>query len=106
MTKANFVEALAQTLGQSKSESEKTLEGVVEVMKRALQRGEKIDLRGFGVFKVRDTKAREARNPRTGEKLSVPARKAAVFKAGKDLAALLNETAEERMPPETTPRDR
>jgi nucleoid DNA-binding protein len=95
MTKAEFVEALANTLNQTKSESERVLEAVVDVLKQALQRGEKIDLRGLGVFKVRETKPRQARNPRTGEALSIPAKKAAVFKPGKELSALLNTSAEE-----------
>ncbi len=103
MTKTEFVDALAQTLGRTKGESEKTLEAVVEVMKRSLQRGEKIDPRGLGVFKVRETKAREARNPRTGEKLLGPAKKVAVFKPGKDLGVLLNEIAEESKLPEPAP---
>jgi len=55
MTKAEFVESLANTLNQTKSESERVLEAVVDVLKQALQRGEKIDLRGLGVFKVRET---------------------------------------------------
>ena len=54
---------------RTKSESERVLEAVVDVLKQALQRGEKIDLRGLGVFKVRETKPRQARNPRTGEAL-------------------------------------
>jgi nucleoid DNA-binding protein len=56
MTKAEFVESLANTLNQTKSESERVLEAVVDVLKQALQRGEKMDLRGLGVFKVRETK--------------------------------------------------
>jgi nucleoid DNA-binding protein len=95
MTKAEFVESLAATLNQSKSESERVLGAVFAVLKQALQRGEKIDLRGLGVFKVRESKPRQARNPRTGEALSIPARKAAVFKPGKELSALLNKAAEE-----------
>src|SRR6266849_2282974 len=95
MTKAEFVETLASTLGQTKAESERALEAVVDVLKQALRRGEKIDLRGLGVFKVRETKPRQARNPRTGEALSIPAKKAAVFKPGKELSALLNTSAEE-----------
>jgi nucleoid DNA-binding protein len=99
MTKAEFVESLAHTLNQSKSESERVLEAVVDVLKQALQRGEKIDLRGLGVFKVRESKPRQARNPRTGEALSIPAKKAAIFKPGKELSALLNTTAEKHDPP-------
>src|ERR1700693_5649488 len=95
MTKAEFVESLANTLNQTKSESERVLEAVVAVLKQALQRGDKIDLRGLGVFKVRETKTRQGRHPRTGEALSIPARKAAVFKPGKELSALLNTSVEE-----------
>jgi nucleoid DNA-binding protein len=95
MTKAKFVESLATTLNQTKSESERVLEAVVDVLQQALQRGEKIDLHGLGVFKVRQTKPRQGRNPRTGEALSIPARKAAVFKPGKELSALLNTSGEE-----------
>ena len=95
MTKAEFLESLANTLNQTKSESERVLEAVVDVLKQALQRGEKIDLRGLGAFKVRETKPRQARNPRTGEALSIPAKTAAVFKPGKELSALLNTSAEE-----------
>jgi nucleoid DNA-binding protein len=95
MTKAEFVESLAATLNQSKSESERVLAAVFDVLKQALQRGEKIDLRGLGVFKVRESKARQARNPRTGEVLSIPAKKAAIFKPGKELSVLLNTSVEE-----------
>jgi nucleoid DNA-binding protein len=95
MTKAEFAESLAATLNQSRSESERVLGAVFDVLKQALQRGEKIDLRGLGVFKVRESKPRQARNPRTGEAISIPAKKAAVFKPGKELSALLNAAAEE-----------
>jgi DNA-binding protein HU-beta len=93
MTKAEFVETLASTLGQTKTESERVLEAVVDVLKQALQRGEKIDLRGLGVFKVREAKPRQARNPRTGETLSIAAKRTAVFKPGKELSTTLNDRA-------------
>jgi nucleoid DNA-binding protein len=73
---------------------ERPLEAVVEVIKKALERGEKIDLRGLGVFKVKESKPRIARNPRTGEPISIPAKKSATFKAGKELSTLLNKPAE------------
>jgi DNA-binding protein HU-beta len=91
MTKRQFVDALAQTTGQTKQESERSLEAVLETLTTALKRGERIDWRGFGVFKVRDAKARQARNPRTGEMVSVPAKKVATFKPGKEFAASLNQ---------------
>jgi nucleoid DNA-binding protein len=99
MTKTQFVEQLAQALGQSKSESERTLESVLSTLKDALQKGEKLDLRGFGVFKIRQTKARQARNPRSGEMVAVPAKTVAVFKPSKDFAALLNKDAKEAEAP-------
>ncbi len=94
MTKTQLVDELSQALGQTKQESDRTLEAVLKTLKDALRKGEKLDLRGFGVFKIRDTKARQARNPRTGEMVSVPAKKVAAFKPSKDFAALLNQTPE------------
>ena len=91
MTKSQFVDALAQTTGQTKQDSERALEALLETLTAALKRGEKIDWRGFGVFKVREAKARQARNPRTGELVEVPAKKVATFKPGKEFAALLNQ---------------
>jgi nucleoid DNA-binding protein len=52
----------------------------------ALQNGEKLELRGFGTFKIRDQKARVGRNPQTGEAVNIPAKKVAVFKPSKQLA--------------------
>ena len=57
---------------------------------KALQAGERIDIRGFGTFKVKDQAARQARNPRTGEAVSVPAKKVAAFKPSNEIAELLN----------------
>jgi nucleoid DNA-binding protein len=93
MTKSQFVDALALTMGQTKQESERSLEAVLETLTAALKRGERIDMRGFGVFKVREAKARQARNPRTGEMVAVAAKKVATFKPGKEFAASLNHEA-------------
>ena len=93
MTKTQFIEALSQKLDQSRQESERILDAVSETVADALQRGEKVDLRGFGTFKIRETKARQARNPRTGEAVSVPAKKVGVFKPSKELSDLLNKEA-------------
>src|ERR1035438_662009 len=88
MTKAQFAEALSHKLDQSKQESERLLDAVLETVSDALQRGEKVELRGFGSFKIRETKARQARNPRTGVAVSVPAKKVGTFKPSKELSAL------------------
>ena len=58
MTKAQFVEALSQQLDQSKQASEGLLDAVFKTVTDALKQGEKVDLRGFGTFKIRETKAR------------------------------------------------
>ncbi len=90
MTKAQLIEALSQRLGQTKQESERVLDAVLDTAKAALQQGDKVDLRGFGTFKLRESKARQARNPRTGAIVEVPAKKVATFKPSKELSALLN----------------
>jgi integration host factor subunit beta len=98
VTKVQFIDALSLKLDGSKQESERILEVVLETVADAMQRGEKVDLRGFGTFKIRETKARQARNPRTGEAVAVPAKKVGVFKPSKELSALLNrEAAPEQM---------
>ncbi len=85
---------MSRSLGGTKQESERALEAVLDTLSGALQKGEKLDWRGFGVFKVRESKARQARNPRTGELVAVPAKKVATFKPGKELSALLNKESE------------
>jgi integration host factor subunit beta len=59
-------------------------------MKDALQRGEKIEIRGFGSFTVRVRRAKEGRNPKTGEKVSIPEKRIPFFKVGKELRELVN----------------
>jgi nucleoid DNA-binding protein len=94
VTKAQLAEQLAPALELSKEKAEKTVEAVFAAIVKALKDGEKLDIRGFGNFKVKDQPARQARNPRTGEAIAVPAKKVAVFKPGKELAEALNLTAE------------
>jgi integration host factor subunit beta len=103
MTKAEFIESLAQSLGQNKQETERVLEVVVDGLRDALLHGEKLDLRGFGTFKVRESKARQARNPRTGEVVYVPAKRVAVFKPSKELLSSLNKTPQAAQEPEEAP---
>ncbi len=98
MTRAQLLDHLATTLGQTKTESERALEAVVEALKQALQSGEKVDIRGLGVFKVRESKARQGRNPSTGAVVNIPAKKTAVFKPGKELATLMNPATDDKSP--------
>ncbi len=68
---------------------------LVETLSQALEDGRRIELRGFGAFSVRDRRARDGRNPRTGEAVAVEAKAAVLFKAGKEMRARLNIEAED-----------
>jgi DNA-binding protein HU-beta len=86
MTKTELAAQLAEATDRSKQEAEQTLDLVFAGIATALQNGEKLELRGFGTFKIRDQKARVGRNPQTGEAVNIPAKKVAVFKPSKQLA--------------------
>ena len=90
MTKAQLIEELAQTTGLSKADCDRNLEAVLSVIGQAIEKGERLDLRGFGTFRLRQTKARLGRNPRTGATLNIAAKKVPVFKPSKELAERLN----------------
>ena len=72
----------------------KTTEIILEEIKRALRRGERVELRGFGVFSTNKQKARISRNPKTGEKVHTPEKKTIHFKMSKDLFRKLNNDEE------------
>ncbi len=63
---------------------------IIEIMKEALGSGDKIEIRGFGSFRLRTRKSKEGRNPRTGEKVLVPEKQVPFFKTGKELRELVN----------------
>lgn len=86
MTKAELVDKIAKENGITKSQAEKAVDGFVSAVSDALATGDKITLVGFGTFSVGERAGREGRNPRTGEKISIPASKAVKFKAGKTLS--------------------
>lgn len=88
MIKLDIVNQVVNRTGVSKSKAELAVETVFEAMKRALERGERIELRGFGVFNVRPRKTGIGRNPRTGEEVNIPPGKAVRFKPGKELQDL------------------
>lgn len=87
MTKADLVEEVAEAIGPgvTKRDCALIVDGFLGAVKHALARGENIEIRGFGTFKVRRRKSRKARNPRTGESVQVPARLVPVFKPSKQL---------------------
>jgi integration host factor subunit beta len=90
MTKADLVEEVANAVDVPKKNAEVIVKTVFKCVTQALHRGENIELRGFGSFRLRDRKARIGRNPKTGETVNVPAKKVPYFKAGKELKDLIN----------------
>ena len=87
MIKLDIVNHVSETTGVPKMKAEIAVESLFEAMKAALQRGERIELRGFGVFVVKPRKRGVGRNPRTGEVTDIPPGKTIRFKPGKDLQA-------------------
>lgn len=90
MTKADLINAIAEKAEFSKKDSEKALNAVISSITDALVSGDKVQIVGFGTFEVRQRDAKEAINPRTKEKIQIPAKKAPAFKAGKALKDVLN----------------
>ncbi len=90
MTKADLINVIAEKGGYTKKDADKALSTVVSAITDSLSAGEKIQLIGFGTFEVRDRAAKESKNPRTGEPIMCPAKKAPAFKAGKALKDAVN----------------
>ncbi len=90
MTKAELVDEVARNSELSKKDAEVIVQTVLDSIVDSLKNGEKVELRGFGSFRLRDRASRQGRNPKTGEKVFVPAKKVPYFKPGKDLRELIN----------------
>ena len=90
MNKADFVNAVADAAGCSKADAAKTVEAGIEVIKKALKKGDTVAIVGFGTFAVRKRSARTGRNPQTGATIKIKASKVPAFKAGKALKDALN----------------
>jgi integration host factor beta subunit len=86
MTKSELVDVLAEKNGSlTRKESETIVNLIFDSMGDALRSGEKVEIRGFGSFTVRERGAREARNPKSGELVDIPAKRVPFFKTGKEL---------------------
>lgn len=85
MTKADLVDSVASEAEISKRAASHIVEVILEEITTALQKGERVALTPFGSFVVRQRRAREGRNPKTGEKIKIPARKVPAFVAGRSL---------------------
>ena len=90
MNKAEFVAAVSDGAGMSKVDGAKAVEAFIEVVKKALKKGDSVALVGFGTFVVRKRAARTGRNPRTGQQIKIKASKNPSFKAGKALKDAIN----------------
>lgn len=91
LTKADLVLEVVRATDLPRRQAEVIVNTVIESLIDSLQRGEEIELRGFGSFRIRQRGSRIGRNPRTGETVEVPPKRIPYFRPGKDLRELLNE---------------
>ena len=89
MTRRDLAARIAEKTGQRQSDVKVVVDKVLEEISQSLARGERVELRDFGIFKVKERKSRLGRNPKTGEVVPVPARKVVHFKVGKELKELV-----------------
>lgn len=89
MTKADLVEICADKTGLTRTDVAVTVDAFLDAVKRSLEEGKNIEIRGFGTFKVKLRKARKARNPRTGAEVPVPDRKVPVFKPSNEFKNMI-----------------
>ncbi len=90
MTKAELVDRVSETSDLTRKHSEVIVDAVFSSIMEALQKGDKIELRGFGSFRLRRRESRSGRNPKTGAGVLVPAKAVPSFKPGKELRELIN----------------
>ena len=92
MTKSDIVAAVAAATEQGKKGAEQAVDAVLTSISQALAKGDKVDLRGFGRFQVNQKKERQGRNPKTGETITIGAKRVAVFKSSKELSEHVNQS--------------
>lgn len=90
MTKADLIDEVSKASNLTKKESETIVNTVFDNITDALGKGDKVELRGFGSFRIRQRNARKGRNPKTGTSVSVPEKRIPFFKVGKRLRELVN----------------
>ena len=103
MTKSELVDVLSEKLKLPKGKAESLVDLVFNSMEESLRRGERIEIRGFGSFEIREYKSYEGRNPRTGEPVEVKPKKLPFFKVGKELKERIHAAweREQAIPPKT-----
>ncbi len=96
VTRARLAEEVVRSTGVTRREADMVVDTVFDSIREALCEGDEVEIRGFGSFRLRRRNARATRNPRTGERVQVPPKQVAFFRAGKLLRTRLNEDAERR----------
>lgn len=91
MTKAELIEEVSRVVEMTRKDSEVIVEAIFDSVVRALRTGDKIEIRGFGSFRTRQRPPRVGRNPKTGARVDVPAKRIPYFKPSKELKDLVNE---------------
>jgi integration host factor subunit beta len=90
MTKAELVDNVSDKVNLTKKQTEVIVNILFNSITEALSEGDKVELRGFGSFRIRDRNPREGRNPKTGDTVHIPAKKVPFFKAGKELREMVD----------------
>lgn len=90
MTKADLIDEVARVVEMTRKDSETIVETIFDSVVRSLHQGEKIEIRGFGSFRTRQRQPRVGRNPKTGTRVDVPAKRIPYFKPSKELKDLVN----------------
>ncbi len=93
MTKAELIEEVSRVVEMTRKDSEVIVEAILGSVVRALRSGDKIEIRGFGSFRTRSRLPRVGRNPKTGDRVEVPAKRIPYFKPSKELKDLVNGSA-------------
>ena len=98
LTKADLIEEVLRITELPRKESETIVETIFDSIIQSLQQGQKIEIRGFGSFRTRDRRGRVGRNPKTGAKVEVPAKKIPFFKPSKELKDFVNGAEAQAVP--------
>src|SRR6266436_3987260 len=93
MTKAELIEEVSRVVEMTRKDSEVIVEAIFDSVVKALRGGDKIEIRGFGSFRTRQRQPRVGRNPKTGARVDVPAKRIPYFKPSKELKDIVNSSA-------------
>ncbi len=103
MTKADLIEEVSRVVEMTRKESEVIVEAIFDSIVRSLRSGDKIEIRGFGSFRTRQRQPRIGRNPKTGARVEVPAKKIPYFKPSKELKDVVNNSVAPGVAPAGAP---